>query len=233
MAEDWLADVRKYDPDCDEETVAGIVRHCGIALRNRDSSLVSFSDPKELGRVRDSFLRKKLGLDHADDQLDAAIAAVGERMKDDRTKNRVTVYYLLSDAFDRHHLFRKGDGAKAVPTTSVSEEPSAAAVNDQTGAALAEPASVSDRPPSQPAAPAGVAPSGFGRREVSASADNDERFSSLGSTGTQSAASSSPARPELAGRIDEPARSGGRGWMWIGLIVLLIVLFLIWRVWFR
>lgn len=83
MAEDWLADVHKYAPGADPGDVAGIVRYCGIALRNRDSSLVSFSSPEETGRVRENFLNKKLALDHDDSRLDEAIASVGERMKAD------------------------------------------------------------------------------------------------------------------------------------------------------
>jgi len=31
---------------------------------------------------------------------------VGERMKGDRNKNRVTVYYLLADRFDKLSTFR-------------------------------------------------------------------------------------------------------------------------------
>jgi hypothetical protein len=102
---DWAADVRKYAPDADEKAIAGIVRHCGIALRNRDSSLVSFSDREEVARVRESFLKKKLGLTASDEELDAAISAVGETMKADRTRNRVTVYYLLADRFGKLSQF--------------------------------------------------------------------------------------------------------------------------------
>lgn len=40
--------------------VAWLARHWEIALRKRDSSLVSFSDPAELARVRESFLKKML-----------------------------------------------------------------------------------------------------------------------------------------------------------------------------
>jgi hypothetical protein len=104
---DWAEDVRKYSPKATDEAIAGVVRHCGIALQHRDSSLVSFSDPKELGRVRERFLRKKLALTGPDEELDAAIAGIGERMKADRTKNRVTVYYLLAEQFDQLALFKK------------------------------------------------------------------------------------------------------------------------------
>lgn len=118
MAEDWLADVRKYDAGADEGVVAAIVRYCGIALRTRDASLVSFSDRKETDRVRENYLRKKLALTDDDATLDAAIAAVGERMKADRTKNRVTVYYLLADRFDRLGLY--GGTARAAPAASAA-----------------------------------------------------------------------------------------------------------------
>lgn len=95
MAEDWGADVKKFVPDADDGVIKAIVRYCGIALQKRDSSLVSFSDPVETGRVRENFLKKKLGLTQSDAELDTAIAAVGERMKGANFKNRVTVYYLL------------------------------------------------------------------------------------------------------------------------------------------
>ncbi|HET7799565.1 MAG TPA: DUF2853 family protein [Humibacillus xanthopallidus] len=106
MAEDWAADVKKYDPNADDAAIKGIVRHCGIALQKRDSSLVSFSDKTELDRVREGFLKKKLALTDSDADLDAAIADVGQTLKDDRTKNRVTVYYLLADKFGKLDLFR-------------------------------------------------------------------------------------------------------------------------------
>ena len=98
---DWAADVKIYAPGASDEAIAGIVRHCGIALRNRDSSLVSFSDKAETDRVREGFLKKKLALTDDDATLDAAIAEVGEKLKGDRTKNRVTVYYLLAEKFGK------------------------------------------------------------------------------------------------------------------------------------
>lgn len=105
MAEDWAADVRKYVSNPDANAVAGIVRYCGIALQNKDSSLVSFSDKEEISRVRTSFLKKKLGLTNPDADLDKAMMAVADKMKGDRTKNRVTVYYLLAEHFGKLPVF--------------------------------------------------------------------------------------------------------------------------------
>lgn len=105
MATDWAADVKKYAPEADAQAIAGIVKYCGIALQSRDASLVSFGDKAEVARVRDNFLKKKLGLTLTDDELDQAIAAVGDKMKADHTRNRVTVYYLLADHFGKLSLF--------------------------------------------------------------------------------------------------------------------------------
>lgn len=91
---DYLTDVKKYDAGADEAVVAKIVKHLGIALRNRDSSLVSATDEKELSRVRDSWGVKKLGVDAA--AAEAAVAKVAKAMAADRTKGRVTFYYLVA-----------------------------------------------------------------------------------------------------------------------------------------
>ncbi len=105
MAEDWLADVRKYAAHADEAVVAAIVKYCGISLRDRDSSLVAMSDKKERTLVRENYLKKKLGLTNPDADLDEAVVAVGQMMKADRTKNRVTVYYLLAQHFGSLGIF--------------------------------------------------------------------------------------------------------------------------------
>jgi hypothetical protein len=95
---DYLAEVQRYDASADPEIVSKIVKHLGIALRNRDSSLVSCSDTSELDRVRKSWCIKKLGqTDEA--KCDDVIAKVCETMKGDRNKGRVTFYYLVAKHF--------------------------------------------------------------------------------------------------------------------------------------
>ncbi len=92
---DYLADVRKYDATADEAVVGKIVKHLGIALRNKDSSLVSCSDPAELDRVREKWCMKKFGATDAG-KCDSIIKTVCETMKADKTKGRVTFYYLVA-----------------------------------------------------------------------------------------------------------------------------------------
>ena len=98
---EYLEKVRKYDADADEETVTSIAKKLGIALQNRDSSLVSCSDKSELERVRDGFAKKRLGLDASmsDDEIMDKINEVCVTMAGDGgNKHRVPFYYLLAKA---------------------------------------------------------------------------------------------------------------------------------------
>lgn len=97
---DYLEDVRRYDASADEGIVDKIVKHLGIALRGRDSSLVSCSDTTELDRVREKWSMKKLGQTDAG-ACDEVIGKVCETMKGDRNKNRVTFYYLVAQHHDQ------------------------------------------------------------------------------------------------------------------------------------
>lgn len=101
----YAEDVKKYVANVDDGAVSGIVKHLGIALRSKDSSLVSASDPEELKRVREGFLKKKLALTGSDAELDAAINDVMTRMKGVREKSRVTVCYLLAEKFGKLGVF--------------------------------------------------------------------------------------------------------------------------------
>ncbi len=92
---DYHSDLRRYVPNPDEKAVSAIVRFCGIALKGLDSRWVSASDDSEIKRVVDGFCAKKLGLDGTTAR--SAVAAVADQMKADRTKHRLTFYYLLAE----------------------------------------------------------------------------------------------------------------------------------------
>jgi hypothetical protein len=92
---DYLTDVKKYDAGASADVVAKIVKHLGIALRNRDSSLVSCTDQKELDRVKAGWIAKKLGVADAG-KADSALQKVCQEMAADNTKHRVTFYYLVA-----------------------------------------------------------------------------------------------------------------------------------------
>ncbi|MAN74987.1 MAG: hypothetical protein CME85_02885 [Henriciella sp.] len=98
----YAENIRKYAKGYNQKAAEKIVGHLGIALRHRDSSLVSCSDENELARVRDKFCRKKLSLKEKNAEIDAAIGKICEKMKPEgANKSRVTFYYLLAEHFGR------------------------------------------------------------------------------------------------------------------------------------
>ena len=105
MSQDWTAEVRKYVPNANQGAIGGIVKHLGIALQSRDASLVACDDEKERHRVRDSFLKKKLGLTAPDAELDKAIMDICGKMRSERDKPRVTFYYLLAEKYGKLSMF--------------------------------------------------------------------------------------------------------------------------------
>jgi hypothetical protein len=78
----------------DAEMLKKVAKGLGPSIYNRDSSLVSCSDPEELARVKANYLIKKLGLKDGPN-LDAAIQAVCEEY-DSRSKYRAVFYYMLA-----------------------------------------------------------------------------------------------------------------------------------------
>lgn len=250
MAEDWAADVRKYAPDADDAIIAGVVRYCGIALQKVDSSRVAFSDPKELARVRQNFLKKKLALTQSDAVLDKAIAAVGERMKADRTKNRVTVYYLLAEAFGSLPLFAKASAAKkpAPAKISTTKKPagtkaSAAVGAGAAGAAALGLASLGDKakaPVAAPAPPPAPPPPAARQAAASAAAPAAVAASPTASAAPAAVSASAPAQGVIdtgpaGSATPTPARENagsGLGWL-LWLLLALLVAFIIWWAFFR
>lgn len=101
MITDYPADIGRYSKTVDKKAVEAIVKHLGIALKSSDASLVSCSSKDELARVRDSWLKKKLGLADGDANLDKAIEEICNKMKADKSKSRVTFYYLLAEKYGK------------------------------------------------------------------------------------------------------------------------------------
>jgi Protein of unknown function (DUF2853) len=99
--EDYIPNIQKYVAAHDEAAIKGIVRHCGIALTKRDSAHVAFSDPAEVARVREGFMKKKLALTDSDADLDKTLAEIGAKLKGEHNKSRVTVYYLIAEKYGR------------------------------------------------------------------------------------------------------------------------------------
>ena len=102
--QDHVADVKKYaKAPVEEAAVAGLLKTYRLVLSKADTRYVACSDPAERLRVRKNFLEKKLGLTGGD--LDQAIEAVCTTMQADRTKSRLTFYYLLAERFGKLSQF--------------------------------------------------------------------------------------------------------------------------------
>lgn len=211
MAEDWLADVRKYAPGADENVVGAIVKHLGIALQNRDSSLVAFSDPVEVGRVRDGYMRNKLALTDSDGVLNEALDWVKGLMKADRTKNRVTVYYLLAHYFGKLDLFGGPAGTSpASLSAGSSPKPDMTTLAGLGAAGAAGAAAILNSTPEP--------------KSADLSSGSDQSLSGSPATNTTARL----VRPSYAADLDD---DGGRGmgsirWLaWLLLALLAIALF--------
>ncbi len=97
---DHLADVKKYAAKPDEAAVAGMAKAYALVMSKPDTKWVAASDPDEIQRVVDNFLKKKLGRKEKDADLTKACEAVAAKMKDTRNKSRLVFYYLLPSITD-------------------------------------------------------------------------------------------------------------------------------------
>lgn len=243
MAQDWAADVKKYDKSADDAAIAGIVKHCGIALRKPDSAMVAMSDAKETARVRENFLKKKLGSTASDVELDAAIARVGETMKADRTKNRVTVYYLLAKELGQLGAFAAP--SKAPAKTTRAKAPAAESAKTGTAKAAAARSTVA-KPAAKKAAAAKTAakPAAKASTRKTAPSKAKVKTAPAAAAPAPSAAAaprpapaaapaptpaSTPAPTQAMAATTPSAASGGGSMAWLVWVVLgLAALWLVW-----
>ena len=78
---------------------------CGPSIYSADSETIAASDKSEIDRVRDGYLKKKLGLSD-DDGLDGAIQTVMEQYgSSNRNKYRAVVYYMLCRHFGKEAVY--------------------------------------------------------------------------------------------------------------------------------
>ncbi len=92
--------------DIDKGLIAKVTDGLGPSIYNRDAETVSCSDSSELQRVRENFLKKKLGLEEDDKILDEAIKEVCETLgSSNRNKYRALFYALLVKKFGKEALY--------------------------------------------------------------------------------------------------------------------------------
>lgn len=103
---DHAAEIKKYAPHADEEVIAGLLKTYKLVLSKADASVVALADNGERETVKKNFLKGKLGLEIDEAAMEAALDEVAQKMKGDRRKSRVAVYYLLAEKFGKLDLFK-------------------------------------------------------------------------------------------------------------------------------
>ena len=101
------AAVGKYSSSVNDAALAGLAKTYALVLSKKDTQYVACSDAKERDTVRTNFLQKKLGLTNAEAELDAAVLEVFEKMKAEKFKSSLVVYYLLAEKFGKLGVFVK------------------------------------------------------------------------------------------------------------------------------
>lgn len=99
--------VAKYASKVDKGLLEAMTKTYRLVLSKKDSESVACGDPEELKRIRQNFLKKKLGRTETDEKLDKAIKDVCEKMKDSRAKSRLAFYYLLAVKYKAKDIFVK------------------------------------------------------------------------------------------------------------------------------
>lgn len=100
----YTAELKKIGMRANADLLRKVTKACGPSIYTKDGEKVSASDKKELDRVKQNFMKKKLGLN--DKQLDKGIAhAIDKIGKSNRNKYRAVFYYILVKKFKKESVF--------------------------------------------------------------------------------------------------------------------------------
>ncbi|MCE2611980.1 DUF2853 family protein [Flavobacteriaceae bacterium D16] len=95
----------KFNVNPDMDLLQKVTDGLGPSIYNRDSSTVSGSDSKELERVKNNFLIKKLGLTDGPGLMEAINEVIIQYGTSVRTKYRAVVYYQLTRHFSKESVY--------------------------------------------------------------------------------------------------------------------------------
>jgi hypothetical protein len=102
----YTSKMKDIEAGFDMELLAKVTKGLGPSIYKKDAESIACSSEDELKTVRENFLKKKLGLTKSDDELDAAIRAVCEKMgSSNRNKYRAIFYALLTVAFNKESVY--------------------------------------------------------------------------------------------------------------------------------
>jgi hypothetical protein len=106
IIEAMIAEAKKLELNISDDLITKVTVGLGPSIYNKDSASVACGQAKELERVKNNFLKKKLGLELSDEELDAAIQEVCEQLgRSNRNKKRVHMYALLAMKFNKESIY--------------------------------------------------------------------------------------------------------------------------------
>ena len=89
----------------DMELLKKVTIGCGPSIYNDDASTVAGSDTEELNRIKDGFLKKKLGLAEGPELMGGIQKAIETYGRSNRNKYRAVLYYLLTKHFGKEAVY--------------------------------------------------------------------------------------------------------------------------------
>ena len=102
----YQAESKKLNLGFSDEYVANIAKSLGPAIYRADTEIVACGDKSELDRIRNNYLKKKLGLTDSNDVLDEMIQRVCVKLgTSNRRKYRSLFYGLLAIEANKESIY--------------------------------------------------------------------------------------------------------------------------------
>ncbi len=102
----YQAEAKKLNLGLDDEYIAKICKSLGPAIYRADTEIVACGDKSELDRIRNNYLKKKLGLTDDNAKLDEMIQRVCVKLgTSNRKKYRALFYGLLAKEAKREDIY--------------------------------------------------------------------------------------------------------------------------------
>ncbi len=98
--------VGDHNLSVDEALLTKVTIGLGPSIYNKDAESIACTQKSEVDRVRENFLKKKLGLTQSDAELDQAIQDVCQEIGSSvKNKYRAVFYTLLTEKFQKQSIY--------------------------------------------------------------------------------------------------------------------------------
>jgi len=102
LIEKYAADIKeKFGENADMDLLTKVTIGLGPSIYNLDASKVSGGDDKELERVKNNYLIKKLGMADSPELKDGIKTVMEKYGTSNKNKHRAVVYYMLCKHFNK------------------------------------------------------------------------------------------------------------------------------------